>query len=101
MPKPRLVAPLLRVVTEDGAEHEVQATNADMLTYERTARKRGWPDAKSAPVEWVTFLAWHALVRDGAIPSDTTYDGWCLSVLSVEPVGGEPVDPTRPGAEDG
>ena len=102
MPKPGLVAPLLRVVLDDGAEVTVQALNVDMLTYERTARKRGWPAAAgSAPIEWITFLAWSALTREGLIPSDVTYESFTGSALSIEPLSGEPVDPTRPGAGAG
>ena len=101
MAKPRIIAPRLAVVLDDGAEHEVQATNWDMLAYERHARKHGWPAGNHSPVEWATFLAWHALTRENLIPA-VTYEQFAQSTLSVDPsAGGEGVDPTRPAPADG
>jgi hypothetical protein len=93
--KVRMIAPHLTVLMDDGAVHEIQANNFDMLMYERTARKRGWPGPQEAQIEWMTFLAWQGLTREGQIPKDTGYDDFAGRCVSIDPtaVG---VDPTRP-----
>jgi hypothetical protein len=94
-PKVRMLAPHLTVLMDDGAIHEIQTNNFDMLTYERTARKRGWPGPQEAPAEWCTFLAWHGLQREELIPKGVPYDDFAGRCVSIEP---RPVatDPTLP-----
>jgi hypothetical protein len=98
--KVRMIAPHLTVLMDDGAIHEVQANNFDMLLYERTARKRGWPGPQDAQVEWCTFLAWHGLKREGTIPPDVTYDAFAERCLSIDP-STSAVDPSPPVPETG
>ena len=98
--KVRMIAPHLTVLMEDGAIHMVQANNFDMLLYERTARKKGWPDPQHAQIEWMTYLAWHGLQREGAITKDVTYDDFAAECLSIDPTPVD-VDPTPPVPETG
>lgn len=95
-----MIAPHLTVLMDDGAIHEIQTNNFDMLLYERTARKRGWPGPQDAQVEWCTWLAWHGLQREGMIPSDTTYDQFAEHCASIDPRA-ETADPTQPAAGAG
>lgn len=87
--KVRMIAPHLTVLMDDGAIHAVQANNFDMLLYERTARRKGWPAPQEAQIEWMTYLAWHALGREGQITKDVTYDDFAARCLSIDPT---PVD---------
>lgn len=98
--KVRMIAPHLQVLMEDGAIFTVQANNFDMLLYERTARKKNWPGPQDAQIEWMTYLAWHGLQREGQIPKDVTYDEFSASCLSIDPT---PVDqdPSLPVPETG
>jgi len=93
--KVRMIAPYLTVLMEDGAVHAVQANNFDMLIYERTARKRGWPPPQDAQIEWMTYLAWHALQREKTITKDVSYDDFAATCLSIDPTPVD-VDPTDP-----
>lgn len=94
--RPQLVAPLCVVIMDDGSEFEVQATNWDLLSYERYARAHKWPPADQAPMETATFVAWHALKREGCITDDMSYDLFTTAALSVETRRAE-VDPTQAG----
>ena len=98
--KVRMIAPHLTVLMEDGAIHQVQANNFDMLLYERTARKKGWPGPQDAQIEWMTYLAWHGLQREGTITKDTSYDDFSARCLSIYPTPVD-VDPTSPVPETG
>lgn len=98
--KVRMIAPYLTVLMDDGAIHEIQTNNFDMVLYERTARKRGWPGPQDAQMEWMTWLAWHGLQREGAIPPDVTYDTFVEHCASIDPRAVE-ADPTQPVAGAG
>lgn len=88
-----MIAPHLTVLMDDGAVHHVQANNFDMLIYERTARKRGWPGPQEAQIEWMTFLAWHGLQREGQVPKSVGYEDFGEACLSIDPTPVE-VDPS-------
>lgn len=98
--KPRLVAPIVNVVMDDGSEFEVQSINWDLLSYERYARAHKWPPSSEAPMETATFVAWHALRREGCIPQETTYDQFTMVALSIE-TRLATVDPTLEDHEAG
>ena len=95
---PRLVAPAVTVIMDDGSEYEVQTTNYDMLTCERHFRTHKLGRLEDAPLEMTTFLAWHALKREKILP-EMSYDAFTVACLSLESRAAA-VDPTRedPGA---
>lgn len=95
---PRLVAPLCEVLMEDGSAFEVQSINWDLLSYERYARAHKWPPAQEAPLETATFVAWHALHREGLIP-DMTYDQFTVAAVSITSRA-VVADPTDEAPED-
>lgn len=102
--QPKLDNPLIRVVMDDGAVHEVQIWNKDMLAWDRTRTRRKWPAAEDAPIIWQTFLAWTGLTREGQIPSMTLdeFETHALQVrtLKVDDDDEESgVDPTQPDPE--
>lgn len=70
----RLAVPRLEVTMDDGTVFRVQAINPDLLRYDRTAAKHGWPAPTAAPFLWLTFLAWSAARRTNAIPDDLSWD---------------------------
>ena len=98
--KVRMIAPHLTVLMDDGAVHQIQANNFDMLIYERTARKKGWPSPQEAHIEWMTYLAWHGLQREGTITKDTSYDDFAASCASIDPTPVD-TDPSLPVPETG
>ena len=62
------------MVLDDGRTLEVQALNPDLIRFDRTAAKHGWPVATAAPFLWLTFLAWSALRRTGEIDKGMTWE---------------------------
>ena len=107
---PRVLAvPRLEVMLDDGRTLEVQALNPDLLRYDRTAAKHGWPKIEAAPFLWLTFLAWSALRRTGEIPEAMGWtefaDERCLQVRNLDAGNGtgpiEMSDPTLPVPELG
>jgi hypothetical protein len=103
--KPTLSAPLLSIVQEGGAEFTVQATNRDLVMYEREAARRKWPTPQVAPFTWLTFLAWSAARREGLIAGDVTLPAFELVTLDVHNLSEDDEDdevtPTPPGHEPG
>lgn len=78
---------------------EVQTLNPDLIAWDMTRAKHKWPKTEDAPFKWLTFIAWHAARRSGAIPTDLTYEAWEGSTLTVVNLDGDEegttVDPTR------
>jgi len=95
----QLVAPRVDVVMTDGAEFTVQTDNRDLLGFERLRSKHKWPSPSDAPFGWLTFLAWHALKREGqhtmTLPE---FEAAAVLVTSSEEAP-DAVDPTQPEAE--
>lgn len=85
-PAPKLRAPICRVVLDDGTEHEVQAANPDLVRFERTRVKHGWPPASEAPQLWATFVSWHACRRLGVIDPKVTFEQFESTALEAMPV---------------
>lgn len=103
MGEPRLTSPRVRVVREGHEDLEVQTTNQDLVLWDRTRPKHKWPTFEDAPFLWLTFLAWAAARRTGAIDTAVTYERWEAEVLGVTSVEDEEDDesgrPTHAGAE--
>jgi hypothetical protein len=95
VPKPiKFVVPVLNVMMDDGATFDVQPTNYEMVMYDRTARKRGWPRPEENQIEWMTFLAWQYLTRTGLLALE--YETFVLQCASIVPVGTDEIPPTLP-----
>jgi hypothetical protein len=62
---------------------ELQATNQDLLLWDKTRAKHRWPKFEDAPFIWMTFLAWSAARRTGVIPPETKYEAWEADVLEI------------------
>lgn len=96
----RLTVPRIAVTLDDGSEFTVQALNPDLLRWDRMASRNGWPNAQSAPFLWLTFLAWSAAKRTGAIPDAMTWETFgderCIEVRAITDEVGDldGVDPT-------
>ena len=96
-----LIYPRLWVMMADGAEFEVQPVGPDQIQWELTAARNKWPDFQKTPALWQTYLAWHALKREGAIPPDTTWDWFRGNHRSVQPAEmSEPEGEDEEGALD-
>lgn len=96
----RLIVPRLEVFLDDGTSFTVQALNPDLIRWDRQAAKLGWPTAQAAPFLWMTFLAWSAARREGAIPADLSWETFgdtrCVQVRTITDEVGDldGVDPT-------
>jgi hypothetical protein len=86
--KPDLTAPRLRVSLDDGTTLEVQTLNPDLIRFDLTRVKHGWPDAQKAPFVWLTFLAWAALRREHQLADDVTWEQFsnerCVNVQTLD-----------------
>jgi hypothetical protein len=84
----KLSCPRVVVIREGLPDLEVQTTNADMVRWDLTRPKQRppWPAFNEAPMLWMTFLAWAAARRIGAIEQSVTWERWSAEVLEVRPV---------------
>jgi hypothetical protein len=86
----KLDTPLVRVTLNDGRTLTAQVTNPDYLRWDRTAAKHGWQAMSKIPFTWLTFVAWSALRRTGALDESATWEEFsehlCVQVASI---GGE------------
>jgi hypothetical protein len=94
----RLTSPRVTVIRDGLPDLELQTTNADMIQWDLTRAKQrpAWPSFQDAPVLWMTFLAFCAARRTGAIETAYTWDTWRHEVLEVMPVQDD--DDTEEGA---
>lgn len=103
----RLTAPRVRVIRDGHDPLEVQTANPDLVLWDRTRTKHRWPKFDEAPFLWLTFIAWAAARRTGAIPTEYTYETWEAEVLDVadtnqaDTTGDDMGRPTLPGPEPG
>jgi len=89
----QLSTPRLLVKREGQPEPlDVQTTNADLVLWDKTRFRHKWPTVGDAPFLWLTFIAWAAARRTGAIGTDVTYEAWEASTLEVETVGDDEPD---------
>lgn len=93
----RLTTPRLRVVREGEDDLELQAINADLVLWDKTRFRHKWPTATDAPFLWLTFTAWAAGRRTGAIPADLTYEQFEAQTLQVEALDDDEDDDDAPG----
>lgn len=96
----KLNTPRVRVVRDGQEDLEVQTTNADLVLWDRTRYRHKWPTVSDAPFLWLTFTAWAAARRTGAISNEVRYEAWESSVLEVEVLDDEEDEegtPTRVG----
>lgn len=94
---PKLSTPTIHVVMEDGSEFDVQARNIDLVAWDRTRAKHGWPTPADAPFVWMNYLAWHALTKtQGILPAMTLAEFERAAVeVSSRPEDDAEVDPTN------
>ena len=93
----KLTTPRLEVTLDDGRVLIVQTANPDMLAYDRTASKHGWPALNKAPILYLTFVAWAALRRQGVIDKSMTWDAF--SERHALEVRAAPADGDQPEGE--
>ena len=94
----KLNTPKLRVIRgslESPEILEVQAMHPDLTAFDMTRRKHAWGTAQEETFRWLSFLAWHALRRENAIPQDLRFETWDASLIEVQNVEVEDVPPTQ------
>lgn len=74
---------------------QVVADNRDYVAWDMVAPQRKWPKMADAPILAGTYLAWHALKRDGQYAGD--FDSFRMNdCVSVELQDQQAADPTPP-----
>lgn len=96
----KLSSPRVLVLREGHEPLEVQTTNADMVRWDLTRPKQRppWPKFDEAPILWLTFLAWAAARRTGAIEMTHTWETWLEETLEVQPLEDPEGDEAGTGA---
>jgi hypothetical protein len=99
----RLTSPRVAVQFFNGREPmEVQTANPDLVLWDMTRGRHKWPKFDEAPFLWLTFIAWAAAKRTGAV--DLTWEGWQAEVADAEALEagtGDAGRPTDPGPAPG
>jgi hypothetical protein len=85
----KLSSPKVRVIRDGHEPLEVQTDNRDLVLWDRTRVKHRWPKFDEAAFLWMTFTAWSAARRSGAIPPDMTFERWESEVLDVSTIEDE------------
>lgn len=95
----KLTSPKVLVLRDGVPDLEIQTTNADMILWDLTRPKQRppWPSFQDAPILWMTFLAWAAARRTGAIEPSFTWDQWRTDVLEVAPITDEEAEEAGAG----
>lgn len=95
--KSKLSATQMTVTLADGSTLELEPQNPDRVRFDMTRSKHKWPDAESAPILWLTFVAWACARRTGAYAG--TWDDWSeRDALDIDVADDEAdVDPTQTG----
>jgi hypothetical protein len=86
----RLESPRVIITREGHEDLEVQTDNRDMIVWETTRARHKWPKFDEAPMMWLTFLAWSAARRTGAIDNGYTWERWREETLQAKTVKDEP-----------
>ena len=100
----KLTSPRLRAVRGDIESPEiieVQTTHPDLVLWDTTRRKHGWGTFQEDMWKWLGFIAWAAARRTEAIPADLRFEEWEKSLLEVQNLDADEVDPTQPVPEPG
>lgn len=100
---PRVIVIVEIAGSDDGTEYTVQTDNRDAVQWDLVRGRKNWPAGTDAPMLWMTFLAWHALIRTGVITTKLEdFMGICISVRPADKKGEPtPVDPTPPAVAAG
>jgi len=77
----------------DGTEVTAVASVPDLLAFERKFDKPVTDFGNGLRLEWILWLAWHALNRSGKAGDD--YDAWTANVGNIV-VGSQDGDPLPP-----
>jgi hypothetical protein len=87
----KLTTPRVLIIREGHEPLEVQTDNRDLVRYDLTRPKQrpAWPDPTEAPSFWLTFIAWSAANRQGAIPTDMKWEPWLEQVLNIQQIDDE------------
>jgi hypothetical protein len=99
--RPTLTNPLLHVVLADGAQHDVQTRNVDLLRYDLDRAAKKWSQPSESPILWQTYIAWQACRREALIDPKMPWEVFSarecvdVSVVTDVPDAGlvEPADP--------
>jgi len=99
MDTPKLNTPRMVVIMRDGATFDVQALNIDMVSWDRDRVKHGWAKMEDVPMQWLSYLAWHALTKTQRLLPEMTlreFEEQCAAVQAPDDDQDDGVDPTNP-----
>lgn len=84
MGSPKITSPRVTVIREGFDPLEVQTDNRDAILWDKTRIRHKWGRQDEQPYIWLTFLAWAAARRTGAIPADLKYEVWETQVIDLD-----------------
>lgn len=92
---------ILDVLMTDGTEYrDLVVTMADRNKFGQVARRRKWPSMSDDYNLFMTFVAWHALRREGRTNLDyEAFEATCETVDSAGDDAGEGVEEVEPFRE--
>ncbi len=86
----------LRKAGGDMTEVIVQADNRDLVRWDVTRARKGWPEFSDAMFLWSTFLAWSVMHREGH--TSLKLDDFLDTCVQASPVPAD--DDENPDADD-
>ena len=94
---PRIRVTLEQPGSEDYLQLDVQTDNRDLVRWDANRGKYRWPTGQEAPMLWLKFLAWAALVRsDQPVPHEfEAFNNLCVAIQAIDR-DGNPVHPGTP-----
>lgn len=76
----------LALTTTDGAEYTANVIFSDMISYDLTRAKLGFPSREESEFAFMGLVAYHALKRTGQIKDIKAVD-FLETIQAVEPIG--------------
>lgn len=84
---PKLSVQLENPGSDEITEYVVQTDNRDMVAFDLTRSRKGWPSMDEGNMFWMNFLAHHALSKRGGV--QISFDDFLARAINVVPVDEE------------
>lgn len=81
---PKITITLENPGTNDTTEYVVQTDNRDLVAFDLTRNRKGWPIYSEAEFLWMSFIGWHALSKRGGVA--VTLDDFFERCISAVPL---------------
>lgn len=62
----------------------VTPQNYDLVRWDLTAHRNGWPSTQAAPILWLTFICWSQLKHSGNPLAGDDFDAFNKTCVGIE-----------------